>query len=189
MSIVEVVTWVAEESGPCANPVTDVRFGDGPMVSTDRVQAVIEHCAEALALLERIDPARFDVATVAAWAKGVEQLRRQADAAAIAVADHLDAAQPFRDHGFFTAKAWMKHHLQLSGSEAHVRVQEAKLRRAAQVWNNALGRWTGRRRPDPGDGPDRRQPAHPRRRPHRRRVAVDVRCDGRVVRPSSNDAR
>jgi hypothetical protein len=139
MSIVEDLTWVAEESGRCANPVTEVRFGGGSMVSTDRVQAVIEHCAEALAVLERIDPTRFDVATTAVWAKGVEQLRRQADAAAIAVADHLDAAQPFRDHGFFTAKAWMKHHLQLSGSEAHVRVQEAKLRRAAQVWNNALG--------------------------------------------------
>jgi hypothetical protein len=32
----------------------------------------------------------------------------------------------------------MKHHLQLSGAEAHGRVQEAKLRRAVRVWNNAL---------------------------------------------------
>jgi len=42
------------------------------------MQAVIEHCAQGLALLESIDPARFDVTTTAAWATGVEQLRRQA---------------------------------------------------------------------------------------------------------------
>ncbi|HYN32823.1 MAG TPA: hypothetical protein VES40_09370, partial [Ilumatobacteraceae bacterium] len=81
MSIVDDLTWVADESGRCANPVTEVRFGDGPMVSTERVQAVVEHCAQGLALLESIDPARFDAATTADWAAGVEQLRRQADAA------------------------------------------------------------------------------------------------------------
>jgi hypothetical protein len=54
------------------------------------------------------------------------------------VADHIDAAQPFRHHGFFTAKAWMQHHLQLSGAEAYGRVQEAKLRRVARVWNDAV---------------------------------------------------
>ena len=89
-------------------------------------------------MLEALDPTDFDQATTMAWATGVEQLRRQAHAAGIAVADHLDVAQPFRDLGFFTAKNWMKYHLQLSGSEAHSRVQEARLRRAVAVWNNAL---------------------------------------------------
>ena len=32
----------------------------------------------------------------------------------------------------------MKHHLQLSGAEAYGRLQEARLRRAVGVWNNAL---------------------------------------------------
>jgi hypothetical protein len=99
---------------------------------------VVERCAQGLALLERIDPSGFDGATVTAWATGVERLRRQSEAAAIAVTEHLDTAQPFRDQGVFTAKAWMKHRLQLSGVEAYGRVQEARLRRAVRVWNNAL---------------------------------------------------
>jgi hypothetical protein len=120
------------------NPITDVRIGASPLDAAELVQAVIEQCAQGLALLEGIDPSRLDAAGTAAWARGVEQLRRQSEAAATAVAVHLHEAQPFRDHGFFTAKAWMKHHLQLSGAEAHQRVQQAQLRRSVRVWNNAL---------------------------------------------------
>jgi hypothetical protein len=132
--------WCPDDSVPRRfDPVTDVAFGDQMVVGPEWMQAVVEHCAEGLALLERIDPSGFDAATITAWATGVEQLRRQADAATIAVADHVDAAGPFRDQGFFTAKAWLKHRLQLSGSEAYGRLQAAKLRRAVAQWNNALG--------------------------------------------------
>ncbi len=120
------------------NPVTDVAVGAVPAVDADWVAAVVEHCAQGMALLESIDPTGFDRDTTAAWAKGVEQLRRQAAAAAVAVADHLDCARPFKDLGFFTAKQWMTHHLQLSGPEAFGRVQEARLRQSVPVWNNAL---------------------------------------------------
>ena len=109
------------------DPVTDVAVGAVPAVDGDWVAAVVEHCAQGMALLESIDPTGFDRDTTAAWAKGVEQLRRQAAAAAVAVADHLDGARPFKDLGFFTAKQWMTHHLQLSGPEAFGRVQEARL--------------------------------------------------------------
>lgn len=132
-------TWFADPStGPAYNPLTDVRVGSGPLDPAELVQAVVEQCAQGLALLECIDPSRFDAIGTAAWATGVEQLRRQSEAAATAVAEHLHEVQPFRDQGFFTAKAWMKHHLQLSGAEAHGRVQQAQLRRAVRVWNNAL---------------------------------------------------
>ena len=80
----------------------------------------------------------FDAATTMAWATGVERLRRQVAAAGIGVADHLDSARSFAGLGFFTARNWMKHHLHLSGAEARYRVQEAKLRRAVRVWDNAL---------------------------------------------------
>jgi len=136
-------SWCPADDARGFDPVTDIAFGDfAPIgvdwIGVDWIGAVIEHCAQGLALLERLDASDFDASTTMAWAKGVEQLRRQAAAAAIAVADHLDAAQPFKDLGFFTAKNWMKHHLQLSGTEAYGRVQEAKLRRAVRVWNNAL---------------------------------------------------
>ncbi len=130
--------WFPADDHRRFDPVSDIAFGRTEAPGAEWVEAVVEHCAQGLAMLEAIDPSGFDAATTETWAKGVEQLRRQSAAAGIAVADHLDAAQPFRHHGFFTAKAWMRHHLQLSGAEAHGRVQEARLRRAGRVWNNAL---------------------------------------------------
>jgi len=130
--------WFPADDASAFDPVTDVGVGDGGQVDANWMTAVVEHCAQGLALLERIDPSGFDAATTAAWAKGVEQLRRQTVAAGVAVTDHLDTARPFEDLGFFTAKQWMTHHLQLSGAEAYGRVQEARLRQAVGVWNNAL---------------------------------------------------
>ncbi len=131
--------WYPADDHRSFDPVVDIAIGaDAGVVGPEWITAAVEHCAQGLSMLEALDPTDFDQATTMAWAKGVEQLRRQAHAAGIAVADHLDVAQPFRDLGFFTAKNWMKYHLQLSGSEAHSRVQEARLRRAVAVWNNAL---------------------------------------------------
>jgi hypothetical protein len=132
------VVWCAADADRALDPVTDVVFGRAGPPDAMWIAAVVEHCAQGLAVLASVDPSQFDAATVEAWAVGVEQLRRQATAAGIVVADHVDVAQPFRRHGFFTAKAWLKHRLQLSGPEAYGRVQEARLRRAVGVWNNAL---------------------------------------------------
>jgi hypothetical protein len=132
------LVWYPADADRGFDPVTDIAVTDRNLIDVDWIAAVVEHCAQGLALLERIDPSGFDRDTVTAWATGIEQLRRQSEAAAIAAAEHLDTVQPFRDHGFFTAKAWMKHRLQLSGAEAFGRVQEARLRRAVRVWNNAL---------------------------------------------------
>ncbi len=131
-------SWFPADEARGFDPVTDIAIGDVVAPSPEWMAAVVEHCAQGLSLLERVDPTGFDAATTMAWAKGVEQLRRQTAAAGIAVAEHVDTAQPFKELGFFTAKAWMKHHLQLSGPEAYGRVQEARLRRAVGVWNNAL---------------------------------------------------
>ena len=130
--------WCHADDGRGFDPVSDVAFGDVGPLDANWIDAMVEHCAQGLAMLEALDPSGFDTATTIAWATGVEQLRRQTAAAAIAVADHVDTGQPFKDLGFFTAKNWMKHQLQLSGAEAYGRVQEARLRRAVPVWNNAL---------------------------------------------------
>ena len=130
--------WYPADEHRSFDPVIDIAIGNGAQPGVEWMAAVVEHCAQGLSLLEGLDPTGFDAATVTAWATGVEQLRRQATAAGIAVTDHLDTTQPFRTQGFFTAKSWMKHHLQLSGAEAHGRLQEARLRRAVGVWNNAL---------------------------------------------------
>ena len=132
------LVWYPADPDRGFDPVTDIAITDRELVDPDWIRAVVEHCAQGIALLERLDPSGFDAETITAWATGVEQLRRQSEAAAIAVTEHVDTTQPFRHQGFFTAKAWMKHRLQLSGAEAYGRVQEARLRRAVRVWNNAL---------------------------------------------------
>ena len=114
----DAFVWYPADADRCFDPVTDLAIGDIAEPGAEWMAAVVEHCAQGLALLEAINPSNFDAATTTAWATGVEQLRRQATAAGIAVADHLDAAQPFRGQGFFTAKSWLEHHLQLSGAEA-----------------------------------------------------------------------
>ena len=173
--------WYPADDRRGFDPVTDVAIGDRAEVGPEWIAAAVEHCAQGLSMLESLDPAGFDADTVAAWATGVEQLRRQAHAAAIAVTDHLDVAEPFRDMGYFTARAWMKHRLQLSGSEAHGRVQEARLRRAVHGVEQRAGRRAGRRRADPADGSHRRQPADRSRRAHPWRLAADGRRDGLLV--------
>jgi hypothetical protein len=61
--------WCPDDSVPRRfDPVTDVAFGDQMVVGPEWMQAVVEHCAEGLALLERIDPSGFDAATITAWA-------------------------------------------------------------------------------------------------------------------------
>jgi hypothetical protein len=129
--------WFPVDDDRGFDPVTDVAVGAGGF-DAEWIAAIVEHCAQGLSMLEALDPTGFDRATITAWASGVEQLRRQAHAAAIAVADHVDTAQPFRDLVFFTAKAWLQHQLQLPSVEAFALVQQARLRRAVRVWNNAL---------------------------------------------------
>jgi hypothetical protein len=88
--------------------------------------------------LAAIDPTVLDKDQVDSWAVGVERVRRAADAAAVEVADHVDTHNPFRRDGFFNAKSWMKHRLQLSGpEEAFRRLQTARLHRRVGVWANA----------------------------------------------------
>ena len=71
------------------------------------------------------------------WAKGIERLRRQIDAAGVTVADHVDRERPFRKQGLLTTKAWLKHRLQLSGIEAHRRLRVARMLRTSALWKNA----------------------------------------------------
>ncbi len=92
-------SWYPADDARGFDPVTDIAIGDVAAPGPEWIAAVVEHCAQGLSLLERVDPSGFDAATTAAWAKGVEQLRRQATAAGIAVAEHLDTTQPFEDLG------------------------------------------------------------------------------------------
>lgn len=72
--------------------------------------------------------ARLDAAALEDLAVGVERVRRCAEAAAVAVAERVDATNPYRADGFFSGKAWLRHRLQLTKSEAYRRVRWADTR-------------------------------------------------------------
>lgn len=110
---------------------------DDEVLPAELVDALVGRAVAAVESLAAIDPTALGGDVVAQWAEGVERVRRQVDAAGIVVADHVDADNPFREQGFFTAKAWLEHRLQLSGPEAFRRVQAARMHRRLGVWGGA----------------------------------------------------
>ena len=103
----------------------------------DLVGATVFQAVNAVEVLASLDPGALDAAALRQWAEGAEQIRRMADAASTTVADHLEQTAPFRDEGFFTTNAWIRHRLQLSGPEAYRRVQTARMRRRLTDWDLA----------------------------------------------------
>lgn len=98
---------------------------------------VVERVAAAAGTLHDVDLAGLDAVTMRSWLEGVEQTRRTVEAAAITAAGAIDRSNPFRNHGFFTAKSAVKHMCRLSGPEAHRRVQTARLHAGLPAWGQA----------------------------------------------------
>lgn len=111
---------------------TNEEVGAGDLRDASVFQAV-----NTVELLGNLDPAEFDAAALVQWADGIEQVRRMAEAAAVAVAEHVDRTAPFREQGLFSARTWLRHRLQLSGAEALARVRTARMHRQLPGWAEA----------------------------------------------------
>jgi hypothetical protein len=103
----------------------------------ERANEVARRATAGVAALGSIDPTQLDAIEMRAWLEHIEQLRRTVDAAAVAAAGAIDRHNPFRGQGFFSAKTVVKHMCQLSGPEAHRRVQTARLHEALPDWATA----------------------------------------------------
>jgi hypothetical protein len=55
--------WFLAEENRGFDPVTDVAFGDVGEIGVEWIDAAVEHCAQGLSMLERLDPSGFDAAT------------------------------------------------------------------------------------------------------------------------------
>ena len=110
---------------------------DDVLDAADLVGALVFQAVNTVEALADLDPRQLDPAELTQWAEGIERVRRMAEAAAVAVAGHVDRDNPFRDDGFFSGKAWLRHRLQLSGPEAHRRVQSARMHRRLDDWAEA----------------------------------------------------
>jgi len=116
------------------SPVADGADGDV-------VGAAIAAAVAAIESLGSIDATDVEPGLLAQLVEGVEQARRMIDAAATAptgVAGVIDARNPFRtSHGYLNARTFLTQRAQLSGPEAHRRLQTARMRTRLPEWATA----------------------------------------------------
>ena len=101
------------------------------------VEELVRRASAAVDALQMLNPALLSNESLEALAVGTEKVRRQVDAAGVGIAGHVDTAQPFRGDGYFSAKAWLKKRLQVSGAEAYRRVQTARMHDRLPLWESA----------------------------------------------------
>lgn len=108
----------------------------------DQVIDAVAQVAGAIDRLASIDPASLEAAACRRLLEGIEQSRRMIDAAGVNAAGSIERSNPFRDQGFFSARTVLKHMLQLSGPEAHRRLQTSRLHERLPDWGAAEGHGT-----------------------------------------------
>ncbi|MEM9515184.1 MAG: DUF222 domain-containing protein, partial [Actinomycetota bacterium] len=93
----------------------------------------------AIAKLQAVDVSVLSDAVAAEWSDHVERARRIAEAAAVEVAADVDAQARFGEaDGVLSTHAWLRHRHQLSGAEAHRRMQVARFLDRAPQWRKAF---------------------------------------------------
>ena len=106
----------------------------GEVFTVEFVNELVRRASAAVDALQMLNPAVLSPESLDALAVGTERVRRQVDAAGIGIAGFVDTARPFRKDGMFSAKAYLKHRLQLSGAEAYRRVQTARMHTLLPLW-------------------------------------------------------
>lgn len=110
---------------------------DDEVLPADVLAAVLRRASHAVDDLCGVELEEIEPSAIVVLAEGLEQLRRQLDAVGAEVARHVDRSRPFSGEGFFSGRAWLKHRLQLSGDEAHARLQASRFTERVAVWGAA----------------------------------------------------
>jgi len=98
-----------------------------PFVQLALVDDAIDDLASA-------DLGLLDDAWFARYARSIDELRSRIDAIGVDVAAEVRRRGHGRADGYFSTKAWIKHHVQLSGPEAHGRAQVVRLFELVPAW-------------------------------------------------------
>ena len=105
---------------------------------TDLIAEAIDTALRSVQRLVIDEGAQLDAAGLERLAVGLNEVRRAAEAANVAVAERVVATNPFRGDGFLTGKAWLSHRLQLSKREAFHRCQMARMHPRLRRWSEAF---------------------------------------------------
>jgi hypothetical protein len=73
----------------------------------------------------------------ARYTRSVDELAARLDAIGIEAAPEAQRRGHDRDKGFFSTKTWIKHHVQLTGPEAHGRIQVTRMFNLIATWADA----------------------------------------------------
>ena len=104
----------------------------------DLIDEAIDTALRSIQRLVIDQNAQLDGAALERLAVGLNQVRRAAEAANVAVAERVVATNPFRGDGFLTGKSWSAHRLQLSKREAFHRCQMARQLPRLVLWSEAF---------------------------------------------------
>ena len=104
----------------------------------DLIDEAIDTALRSIQRLVIDQNAQLDGAALERLAVGLNQVRRAAEAANVAVAERVVATNPFRGDGFLTGKSWLAHRLQLSKREAFHRCQMARQLPRLVLWSEAF---------------------------------------------------
>ena len=92
---------------------------------------------DAIDDLATADLATLDRDWFARYARSVDELTARLDAIGIAAAAEAQRRGHDRDRGFLSTKAWVKHHVQVTGPEAHGRLQVTRMFELLPSWMHA----------------------------------------------------
>lgn len=76
----------------------------------------------------------LDAEWFARYARSVDELTGRLDAISIEATAEACHRGHDRDRGFFSTKAWIKHHVQLTGPDAHGRIQTMRMFDLLPTW-------------------------------------------------------
>lgn len=114
----------------CGLPVSEAAPGVDPFV-------LLAQAHEAVTELQAADLSMLEDDWLTRYAKSADELLARVDSVNIDVAGHVRHRGHGREMGFFSTKSWLKHHVRLSGREAHRRMQVLRMFELLPGWARA----------------------------------------------------
>ncbi len=109
----------------------------GALSAAQRSELTLQNLVLAAEAVADVDIDGLEPTERRQWLEGLERARRMIEAASMSAMGELETSNPFRAQGFLSPRTVVTHMLQLSGPEAHRRLQAARLLTRLDDWRQA----------------------------------------------------